>query len=643
MTLRIRNPDTPADTELKELLSAPAHASFVMLAGAGSGKTTSLVKALDYIGARHGAVLRANGQQVACITYTEVAVAEIWSDVGNMPLFHVSTIHSFLWGLAKPFQANIAAWVTQHMVTKLEDLKRERDSFGARVQQRTRDRNAHAIGRLEQQIPEMVQVRQFSYGAGSNYREGVLGHDDIIKMVPALIQRYPLLVSLVMRKYPFFFVDESQDTFPNVIEALRAVAIAFPDRFTLGFFGDPMQKIYVTGVGDIQPEARWQRIIKPQNFRCPTKVLSVINRIRAPADGLEQTHGRHEVVDGELQPVPGSARMFVLPTDEQRKVNLERVRKWLADTDREPGWLDDSPDSEVRILVIEHRMAANQLGFADLHSAFTDDAPMALTEAYREGSAWPLRPFRDVLIPLAKAWKETQPFAVISALRNHSPAMEARAIKAECDPKRVLSQLKNATAELATLMAEDSTASVLDVLRFAEDNALLSLDERFEEYLNSPPGEDEALPPEADDDGAEITRWRLANTLRRFFACPAKQTVGYDHYWNDISRYATHQGVKGAEFGRVIVLIDDDESKHFQFSYEKLLGLKAPSKIDLENRAQGKETVFERTRRLLYVCCSRATKDLVVVLYTQAPAQAAAALRGADIFDAKDIYEHGAF
>src|SRR5690349_13316337 len=97
MTTRIGKPDTDADCQLRQCLDAPERPSFVMIAGAGSGKTTSLVKALDYINKTKGASLRRQGRKVACITYTEVAEQEIWGDVGQSNLFHVSTIHSFLW------------------------------------------------------------------------------------------------------------------------------------------------------------------------------------------------------------------------------------------------------------------------------------------------------------------------------------------------------------------------------------------------------------------------------------------------------------------------------------------------------------------------------------------------------------------
>ena len=53
---------------------------------------------------------------------------------------------------------------------------------------------------------------------------------------------------------------------------------------------------------------------------------------------------------------PGTARMFVLPTDRHRQANLIYVRRWLAENDGDPGWQDDGVDSDVRILVIEHRM-----------------------------------------------------------------------------------------------------------------------------------------------------------------------------------------------------------------------------------------------------------------------------------------------
>lgn len=113
---------------------------------------------------------------------------------------------------------------------------------------------------------------------------------------------------------------------------------------------------------------------------------------------------------------------------------------------------------------------------------------------------------------------------------------------------------------------------------------------------------------------------------------------GYRIYIEEQSPFATHQGVKGAEFSRVLTVIDDEEGRHNQFSYGKLFGITPPSETDKANQSEGKETIFERTRRLLYVCCSRAGKDLAVVFFADDPAAAHAAILNLKLFPAEDIH-----
>ncbi|MGI4800830.1 MAG: hypothetical protein ACRYG8_43775 [Janthinobacterium lividum] len=68
MSSRTNRPDTQADIELGECLTAPTRCSFLMVAGAGSGKTTSLIKALGTVVSTHSDILRSRRQWVACIT-----------------------------------------------------------------------------------------------------------------------------------------------------------------------------------------------------------------------------------------------------------------------------------------------------------------------------------------------------------------------------------------------------------------------------------------------------------------------------------------------------------------------------------------------------------------------------------------------
>ena len=67
----------------------------------------------------------------------------------------------------------------------------------------------------------------------------------------------------------------------------------------------------------------------------------------------------------------------------------------------------------------------------------------------------------------------------------------------------------------------------------------------------------------------------------------------------------------------MIVIVDDNEARGFMFSYDKLLGAKSQSATDKKNMNEGKETSIERTRRLLYVTCSRAQSSLGIVVYTK--------------------------
>ena len=139
-----------------------------------------------------------------------------------------------------------------------------------RIRTNTRDELRQAIERLNAQQTQMSKTSRFTYETGSDYQNGILGHSDIIKMVPELIGQHPLLKFVVAQQFPFIFVDESQDTVAEVVDALKAVQKHASGGFCLGFFGDPMQKIYPTGVGPIKSESGWSEI-RGRTFAVPPR------------------------------------------------------------------------------------------------------------------------------------------------------------------------------------------------------------------------------------------------------------------------------------------------------------------------------------------------------------------------------------
>lgn len=633
MSRRIDRPDTPADIQLRECLSATERRSFVMVAGAGSGKTTSLIKSLSAIIDLHGMSLKIRRQRVACITYTDIAAREIWADVGNNALVHVSTIHSFMWMLVRPFQSDIRKWVAARIQGKIGEIEEKIATYGPRVQQRTKDKDRRDLARYQQSLERIDRAQTFTYGTGSDYPKGILGHDDVLRCATEFLNQRPLSRSLLAQQFPFVFVDESQDTTEGVVAALKAVADQSQGKFCLGFFGDPMQRIYMTGAGPIEAEDGWAKITKDENFRCPTTVLNVANAIRRDDDKLEQTRGRMmKTPEGEEIPVAGTARMFILPADELRDQYIAKVRTWVADQNGDEVWRD----GPIKSLVIVHRMAARRLGFDDLYGAMNSKAPGAFKDGFLDATAWPLRPFINVALPLASAMIEGREFDAMNLLRKFSPKLSKENI-----PKKgiaaLLADLRQSAIKLAELLQLGSAATNRDVLEHVRDTGLTALDPRVLSYLEAgvppPPVQDEEASPEDDEDvSLEMS------AMDAFLACKASEFWSYKEYVDELSPFSTQQGIKGAEFDRVLVIADDGESSHFQFSYDKYFGIKGLSDNDKKSLEEGKETQVERTRRLFYVCCTRAMKDLVVVLFANDVGAAEKAVRAMNLFPPDQIF-----
>ncbi len=645
MSSRANKPDTQADIDLRNCLGNVPPRSFIMKAGAGSGKTTSLIKGLSSAIRIHGEKLKKARQRIACITYTEIAAGEIWRDVGSDPRVHVSTIHSFMWLLAKPFQNDIRVWVSARIAEKIETLEQKQASYGPRVQQRTKDKDTRDLERLHRQAGRIAAVKGFRYGTGSDYVKGILGHDDILRLVPYLIAERPLFRTLLARQFPFVFVDESQDTTTEVIEALKTVEREPGVTLCLGFFGDPMQRIYATGTGLVEAAPNWADIPKPENFRCSTKVLNLANAIRRNGDDLVQVPGQRLGPEGIMPTPEGSAHLFILPADDTRDANLVRVRDWMAARTGDDRWrLGDDDKEQIKLLVIVHQMAAKRLGFGELYTALNSKAPTAFKDGFLDGSAWPLSPCVKFLIPIAIAHTEGRQLEVMRLIREYSPLLEKDTL-ARANVAERLKLLRELVAEIAEGIVGNSNVTIGDLLKQVYAARLLIFDPRLASYLDpeaappAPPAEGEENDDDQEDDESE----KEMASMDAFLACPAKQLLAYQTYISERSPFWTQQGIKGAEFDRVLVVLDDAESTHFQFSYEKYLGLKEPSETDRKHMDAGEETSIDRTRRLFYVSCTRALKDLAVVLFTAGPAQAEVHVRRLGLFEDDAIHTQAVF
>lgn len=616
MNRRVDSPDTDADRAIHACITATPPQPFVVRAGAGSGKTTSLIKALDWVMSEHGAGMRAKKQKVACITYTELAANEIRADVNAAPLVHVSTIHSFYWAIAKTFQADIKVWLMNDIRRRISELEEEFKNYGSRVRQTTRDRNKADQERYARTLETLDGVRTFNYGVGSDYAKGILGHEDILQLADFLLQNRPLFRKVVALNYPFVFIDESQDTFPGVVKSFKEVEAQMRGKFCLGFFGDPMQSIFMRGGGEIPREYHWRAITKSENFRSAKQILDVANAVRAQGDGMQQVRGLHERVDGELKLVQGSARMFVLPNTLNRTETLAKVRAWCAAADGDEGWT--TPDLAVKILVIVHRMAAKRLGFGGIYSALNDKTSDAMKQGMQDGTGWPVRPFLSFALPIIAAMSVGNEFAAMNLLREFSP----RLTPASLTGRRAAGVLRELHAAVLTLvtMLDDANTTVGDVAIHLRDAGLFEFDERYERVLGFV-GDVVEIAQEAEVADAAPTEGRASDSaMAKFFKCSAQELCPYERYVSEGSPYATQHGVKGAQFDRVVVVMDEEESDYRTYNYERVFASAEARAADHARTQGGDENTWSRTLRLLYVCCTRARRGLVLTFFVSDPA-----------------------
>lgn len=111
-----------ADTIIKSCISLKKPQSFLLFAGAGSGKTASLVAALKYAQKTLGRTLSQENRYIGVITYTNAAATEIAQRSEEFPFFAVSTIHSFAWELIAPFQYDIKQCLQEKLQSEIDML-----------------------------------------------------------------------------------------------------------------------------------------------------------------------------------------------------------------------------------------------------------------------------------------------------------------------------------------------------------------------------------------------------------------------------------------------------------------------------------------------------------------------------------------
>lgn len=581
--------DDHVDREIESCFSASSPNNFFVFAGAGSGKTRSLINTLNFLDKEQGEKLLMKGKQIAVITYTNAACDEISRRLQYKSIFSVSTIHSFLWELIKNYQVDIKTWIMESVQKEIEELKKKQTKTS---RGKAGEKRAETIKKKTERLAKIRSIQKFSYNPnGDNVGYDSLSHSEVIKMSTEFIATEPTMQDILTSKYPILLIDESQDTKKELIDALLIVCEKYGEKFIVGMFGDTMQKIYNDGKDNLAkciPD-NWVKPVKIMNHRSAKRIVTLANSIRSSVDDQKQ-QARSDAEEGTV-------RLFITSKSNNKEYVEKRVAEMMVQDTGDSGWNDEE---DYKSLILEHHMAASRFGFSELYMPLSNSKKF--DTSLREGSIPELSILSKIVFPLLVAYQSGNDFEVAKIIRKNSPLLNKEVfITGLNNQVELLRKAEEAVELLMKLWNDGKVPTCLEVLKSIRDTGLFKVGNRV----------DEVLADYSQDENEKIT------ALRTALLAPFYELERYALYVSDNTRFATHQGVKGLEFPRVMVILDDAQARGFLFSYEKLFGVKAQSDTDEKNAHDGKDTSITRTARLFYVACTRAKKSLAIVAYTE--------------------------
>lgn len=593
--------------------------SFLLSGGAGSGKTFTLVETIRAL------TLLEPSSRIACITYTNAAADEIRERSNNSALW-VSTIHDFLWEHIKRHQ--------KELKQVLRELLRDDDPAFSRFALP----NGDAVNNdLFNDLEEGIQYREYVRMA-----DGIISHDEVLVLASRMFACYPKLSRIVGDVHTHIFVDEYQDTSPLVVTVLLDSVKAVATNCVVGFFGDAMQAIYPGTVGNLHNRVEAKELTevkKEQNRRNPRLVIELANQLRN--DGLVQhpsddTAAPNMTEDG----VRDGVIRFLYSSSASLKT-LRELLNWESEGSKE--------------LNLTHNLIASQAGFERLMEIYDGDRILAFVKRIKdylknntdeidsEGMT-----FGDVVDALQAGKKGSElnkvsPTNAMKAYINEHPAdlQAAREVPYEqisrlyvskdqllddtkdapdgsSRPRSQLDELirhlyriqncihayqarqygefirltdfklksandKVVLRDAISALADDATISIGDAIEQAATADLVKIDDRLIRFQEQ--------------------KGYVYNRVTRL---PFSEFQNLYSYREGHTPFSTQHKTKGREYRRVLVVLDNGGWNNYNF------------KTLFEGG--GSESVYERTSKIFYVCCTRAMEELAVFYHNPSEA-----------------------
>jgi DNA helicase II / ATP-dependent DNA helicase PcrA len=308
-----------------------------ILAGAGSGKTTTITRRIAHQAATGAfapaqilavtftdkaatvmktrlAALGASG--VAARTFHSAALAQLHhfspGAVGRILATKALALRQIANGLPAPYKFRPAA----DLATEIEWAKNQR--IGP-AEYRSK------LGDHEPPIPEDLMARVYQEYEGRKQARGEIDFEDLLELAVRLHEESAEVRAVFRDRYRAFTVDEYQDV--NLLQQ-TLLELWLGDRDDLCVVGDDYQSIYrftgasprwLLGVSERYPHAEVVRL--EENYRSSPQVLDIANRL------VPRLGGARKVLRATCEPGPAPAlRSFPAAADEDGWIASEVKR-----------------------------------------------------------------------------------------------------------------------------------------------------------------------------------------------------------------------------------------------------------------------------------------------------------------------------
>lgn len=617
-------------------------------AGAGAGKTYSLIECLKYVIREEGRNLENKNKKVICITYTNVATNEIKERLGNTNLILVSTIHERIWSLInnKLYQSKLVEIHIEYTKEKIkeeneklknnkkyssynkeeksyineiisktnikiqflnkdnfeEELKKENISdkifFDMKVTNfKEIYKKLKKISKLENCLKEIEnkKYKNIEYTPLFNFdvlHKMKISHNTLLEYGYRMIKKFDLLKQIIIDRYPYIFIDEYQDTDEKVVKIMNLLdeySKKINHKFYVGYFGDYVQNIYNSGVGELIEElhTNLDNVYKKYNRRSAKEIIEVANKIKKNEFSQESIY----------EDSGGGTIEFFSGKEEEIKAFLEKVEK---------EW-NITQDSPLHCFILTNKLIAKYSGFQDIYDFFYKSDYYKknynqLTSELFSNDMTKLGNIPSLFFKIIKFLHDLQSEKTfVTDIFNK--VYREKSLKQLRNLKKILIEIRNSKKEtlndylekIFELYNKNENTDYQTIVRNVFQIDKVSL-ENLKKYIIQ----------ELFDNEYE----KNINEVEIFFKIEMNQYFNWYKYLmeerGEKIYYHTYHGTKGREFENVVIIMKNSfggNNKDFFSNFFKNYNLEF-KKQDLKKHSEA--------RNLLYVSVTRAIKNLKI-------------------------------